>query len=68
MSSSNTAHPTWRKSSRSVPRGGDCVEVANLGGRIGLRDSKAGSRSPVLAFPAAAFTVAMTAIKGGQFG
>jgi hypothetical protein len=32
--------PFWRKSSRSGPQGGDCVEVAKLSGTIGLRDSK----------------------------
>ncbi|WP_344948566.1 DUF397 domain-containing protein [Actinomadura miaoliensis] len=30
----------WRKSSRSGTSGGDCVEVANLGRNIGVRDSK----------------------------
>ncbi|MEU8799334.1 DUF397 domain-containing protein [Spirillospora sp. NPDC048819] len=31
----------WRTSSRSNTQGNECVEVADLGGRIGLRDSKA---------------------------
>lgn len=31
----------WRKSSRSNTSGGQCVEVADLTGNIGLRDSKA---------------------------
>nr|WP_141586730.1 DUF397 domain-containing protein [Actinomadura sp. WMMA1423] len=30
----------WRKSSRSTSTGGECVEVADLGEGIGLRDSK----------------------------
>ncbi|RKS79384.1 uncharacterized protein DUF397 [Actinomadura pelletieri DSM 43383] len=32
----------WRKSSRSGMGGtaGDCVELASLGGKIGIRDSK----------------------------
>jgi hypothetical protein len=35
--------PVWRKSSRSGSNAGqsDCVEVAQLSGNIGLRDSKA---------------------------
>lgn len=34
--------PVWRKSSRSTGGTSDqCVEVANLAGAIGLRDSKA---------------------------
>ncbi|RAY13360.1 DUF397 domain-containing protein [Actinomadura craniellae] len=31
---------TWRKSSRSAANGGDCVELADLGSEIGIRDSK----------------------------
>ncbi|MFB4306593.1 DUF397 domain-containing protein [Actinomadura sp. GTD37] len=31
----------WRKSSRSNTQGDECVEVALLEGRVGLRDSKA---------------------------
>jgi uncharacterized protein DUF397 len=32
--------PVWRKSSRSDTQGNECVEVANLTGSIGVRDSK----------------------------
>ena len=32
---------TWRKSSRSNTSGGQCVEVAQVGGNVGVRDSKA---------------------------
>ncbi|GAB3972992.1 DUF397 domain-containing protein [Plantactinospora veratri] len=40
----------WRKSTRSGPNGGDCVEVADdLPGRVLVRDSKDRS-GPVLAF------------------
>ncbi|MGI5207404.1 DUF397 domain-containing protein [Spirillospora sp. CA-108201] len=31
----------WRKASRSNTQGDECVEVANLGGHVGMRDSKA---------------------------
>lgn len=31
---------TWRKSSRSSPNGGNCVEVADLPSGVGVRDSK----------------------------
>ncbi|WP_084263504.1 DUF397 domain-containing protein [Actinomadura formosensis] len=31
----------WRKSSRSNTSGGQCVKVANLAGKVGMRDSKA---------------------------
>ncbi|MFD5156478.1 DUF397 domain-containing protein [Streptomyces hawaiiensis] len=30
----------WRKSSYSGSSGGDCVEVADLGARVAVRDSK----------------------------
>ncbi|RAY13221.1 DUF397 domain-containing protein [Actinomadura craniellae] len=33
----------WRKSTRSGDNGGDCVELAALGGEVGVRDSKAPS-------------------------
>jgi hypothetical protein len=33
--------PRWRKSTRSNPAGGDCVEVAdNVPGRVHVRDTK----------------------------
>ncbi|MEN3611888.1 DUF397 domain-containing protein [Plantactinospora sp. ZYX-F-223] len=36
-----TMEPRWRKSSRSSPNGGACVEVAdNLPGRVLVRDTK----------------------------
>ena len=31
---------TWRKSSRSMNQGGECVEVTRLPHAIGIRDSK----------------------------
>ncbi|GAA3195684.1 DUF397 domain-containing protein [Actinocorallia longicatena] len=31
---------TWRKSSHSNTTGGDCVEVAKVGGNVRVRDSK----------------------------
>ncbi|GAB3817854.1 DUF397 domain-containing protein [Micromonospora zhanjiangensis] len=45
----------WRKSTRSGSSGGDCVEVAdNLGGVVGVRDSK-DQDGPALAFSPAAW-------------
>lgn len=44
----------WRKSSYSGSQGGECVEVAELGAGVAVRDSK-DPQGPVLAFPAAAF-------------
>ena len=33
-------HLTWKKSSRSAPNGGDCVEVAVGSAYVHVRDSK----------------------------
>jgi len=47
----------WRKSSYSNGDGGNCVEVADgVPGVVPVRDSKLASDSPVLAFPAHAWT------------
>lgn len=41
---------TWRKSSYSFPDGQECVEITtDLAGWVGVRDSKLGSGSPLLA-------------------
>ncbi|MFF3553709.1 DUF397 domain-containing protein [Streptomyces tsukubensis] len=45
---------TWFKSSYSNDSGGNCVEIADLTGRVGVRDSKEPG-GPVLLFGAAAF-------------
>ena len=38
---------TWRKSRRSGPQGGNCVEVARLAdGQVAVRDSKDRSKTP----------------------
>ncbi|MFF5258170.1 DUF397 domain-containing protein [Actinomadura viridis] len=41
MRNPDASRATWRKSSRSNGAGGDCVEVADLGASVGVRDSKA---------------------------
>ena len=48
MDEVGTARVTWRKSTRSNGSG-DCVEVADLGGAVGVRDSK-DHDGPVLVF------------------
>ncbi|MEU9842514.1 DUF397 domain-containing protein [Actinomadura sp. NPDC048032] len=35
-----TTPPYWRKSTHSGPDEGECIEVADLDGHIGIRDSK----------------------------
>ena len=47
------AATTWRKSTYSFPDGQECVEIAtDPSGWVGVRDSKLGSSSPVLAVTA----------------
>ncbi|KAB2350276.1 DUF397 domain-containing protein [Actinomadura rudentiformis] len=55
----------WRKSSHSSTQGGDCVEVANLGGNIGLRDSKAPEDGHVT-IPVESFAALMTRVKRNE--
>ncbi|WP_077800153.1 DUF397 domain-containing protein [Streptomyces sp. JHA26] len=59
-----TPTPTlWRKSSYSGGgEGNDCVEIAELGLRIAIRDSKNPSRG-TLSVPAPAFTAFVGALK-----
>ncbi|MFF5263590.1 DUF397 domain-containing protein [Actinomadura viridis] len=46
--------PVWRKSSRSTEgTTGDCVEVADLSGVIGVRDSRAPNAGHLTLTPAA---------------
>lgn len=55
----------WRKSSRSGNGGNTCVELAALGGRTGVRDSKdpQGGR---LAFGPAVFAAFLRDVKTGR--
>ncbi|TMR99042.1 DUF397 domain-containing protein [Nonomuraea basaltis] len=61
----NTA--TWRKSTRSGPDGGNCVEVAELsGGRRGVRDSK-NPTGPALVFTPGEWSAFVGGVKAGEF-
>lgn len=57
----------WRKSSYSGSQGGECVEVADVGGQVAVRDSK-NADGPRLAFPAAAFGSFVTAVAADGLG
>ncbi|MCW2917406.1 MAG: hypothetical protein JWN52_5474 [Actinomycetia bacterium] len=53
---------TWRKSSHSDAHGNDCVEVADLAGAIGIRDSKNPDR-PHLSLTTDAFASLVKRVK-----
>lgn len=54
--------PEWRKSSYSADDGGECVEVAEMPGRMAIRDSK-NPDGPVLLLSPAAFGDFISALK-----
>jgi hypothetical protein len=55
----------WRKSSLSTTNG--CVEVALVGDRIAVRDSKQEGCGPVLEFTAAEWAAFLGGVRGGEF-
>ncbi|WP_153531372.1 DUF397 domain-containing protein [Actinomadura macrotermitis] len=55
----------WRKSSRSSSTGGDCVELADLSGKVGVRDSKSPSAGK-LVIGRDELAVLVRRIKGGE--
>jgi hypothetical protein len=59
----------WRKSSRSGDYGDqtNCVEVAELPGRVAMRDSK-DPAGPVLAFTPVEWRVFLGDVRSGEFG
>ncbi|WP_049561286.1 DUF397 domain-containing protein [Nonomuraea sp. SBT364] len=61
------ATATWRKSTRSGPDGGNCVEVAELpGGGRGVRDSK-NPTGPALIFTSEEWAAFIGGVKDGEF-
>lgn len=64
MAVSDVSPVTWRKSSHSSGNG-ECVEVANLGASIGVRDSK-DQQGPALLFPPSAWQTFSRRIKQGE--
>lgn len=52
----------WRKSSRSQPSGGNCVETRLNGGTAEIRDSKSPA-SGILAVTPADFTALLDSVK-----
>jgi hypothetical protein len=58
--------PLWRKASRSnSTAGNECVELADLGGTVGIRDSK-DSQGPRLELTPSTFMAFVGRIKAGE--
>ena len=59
---------TWRKSRRSGPQGGNCVEVARLAdGQVAVRNSRH-CDGPALVFTAAEWAAFVGGAQDGDFG
>ena len=56
----------WRKAARSGG-GGACVEVGRAQGLRGLRDTKLGLDSPVIAVTSGTFDALVAALRADQF-
>lgn len=66
MSIASFPERAWYTSSYSNGGQNDCVEVNySLAGHVGVRDSKLGTTSPVLAIPAAQWARIITAVQDG---
>ncbi|WP_433476844.1 DUF397 domain-containing protein [Spirillospora sp. CA-142024] len=60
-----STHGKWRKSSYSTQEGGACVELADLGEALGVRDST-DPHGPILRFGRDAMAGLLTHIKSGK--
>ena len=68
MRASDLPRANWRKSSRSNHGGdGDCVDVADLPGRVAMRDSK-DPTGPALTFTPVEWRAFLGGIRAGEFG
>jgi hypothetical protein len=66
MSTTEFSSAVWQKSSRSNGGGYECVEVAVVPGRVGVRDSKDRS-GPALMLPPSAWRAFMHDVQVGSF-
>jgi Domain of unknown function (DUF397) len=64
MQASNAAQPSWRRASRCASSG--CVEFAQIGNDIALRDSKTVD-SPVLTYNRDEWRTFVAGVKAGEF-
>jgi hypothetical protein len=67
MPASDLPAVTWRKSRRSGPQGGNCVEIARLpNGQVAIRNSRHPA-GPALLFTRAEWTAFLAGAKDGAF-
>ena len=67
MPAADLPEVTWRKSRRSGPQGGNCVEVANLpDGQVAMRNSRHPA-GPALVFTAAEWAAFLGGARDGDF-
>src|ERR1700748_730832 len=67
MPAADLPEVTWRKSRRSGPQGGNCVEVANLpDGQVAVRNSRHPA-GPALVFTAAEWAAFVGGTRDGAF-
>jgi Domain of unknown function (DUF397) len=66
MNTPDLSRAAWRKSSRSDNNGGACVEVADLGDTIAVRDSKK-PHGGVLRIPRHEWAAFVSGVKDGEF-
>jgi len=59
------ATAAWRKSSTSDS--GGCVEIAYVGGIVGVRDTKAAGAGPILAFAEHEWSAFLGGVARGEF-
>jgi hypothetical protein len=56
----------WRKS-RVCADGDSCVEVARVGGRVGVRNSKNDGKGPILVFEDYEWRTFVAGVRAGDF-
>jgi hypothetical protein len=61
------ADAQWKKSTSSDNNGGACVEVAITPDLVGVRDTKAQGRGPILSFTRAEWDAFVEGAKDGEF-
>jgi hypothetical protein len=62
-----SAADNWHKASFSGGANGGCVEVGTVPGLVGVRDTKQGDASPILAFTPPVWAAFLAGVRAGEF-